>query len=156
MTEFYKKVVAKNGRVTYQLVSQYDSELHKAMPIGSHLVIITNKAESRRYKIDPTYAPMIAAGIIAEERISKHLMEQLSFKPEQTPITPEEAAAWDHMKEVFGENRSRLMYPSIAEATRAAVAEMQQVAIGLMENETLKSIYEQYVNTAILVDSEVR
>ena len=61
---FYEKV----GR-RYVPVSEYDSDLLDAFPKGTHIVMCYPGGQSRRYQIDPAYAPMIAAGRVAEEAI---------------------------------------------------------------------------------------
>ena len=66
MTTFYRKV----GR-RYQPVEEYDPELMDALPEGDHLISVRVGLTSRRFDVDPALAPMIAAGVYAEDAISR-------------------------------------------------------------------------------------
>ena len=96
MTVFYKK----QGR-RYIPVSEYDQELNDAIREGTHLIISTPGKLTRRYNVDPSFAPMIAAGIIAEDAISDVIMKVLSFTPERPPVTPEQKAAWVNYRQAL-------------------------------------------------------
>ncbi len=63
---YYEKV----GR-RYVPVSEYDSEFLDAFPKGNHLVMCYPGGTSRRFRIDPALAPMIAAGRYAEDAICR-------------------------------------------------------------------------------------
>jgi len=140
MTTFY----IKKGR-RYHPVSEYDSDLLDAFPEGSHLTICNPGIRSRRYHIDPALAPMIVAGSIAEDRITKVIMDKLSFEPESTPITPEQKEAWENMRKVFGEDLCRLKSGSVMEAVRAGVNEMVKEAAELLENPALQNSYDNFI-----------
>lgn len=140
MTTFYKKV----GR-RYHPVSEYDSELMDSYPEGTHLTICRPGTRSRRYNVEPAIAPMIAAGAIAEERITKSIMDQLSFAPVHKPITVEQKEAWENMKKAYGEDLCRLSSGSISEAVRAGVNEMVKEAEKLLENPALKNSYDNFI-----------
>ena len=58
----------KKGR-RYIPHSSYSSEFCDSFPKGTHLVQTYPGGSSRRYNIDPAYAPMIAAGRVAEDAI---------------------------------------------------------------------------------------
>lgn len=140
MTTFYRK----EGR-KYIPVSEYDNELTDAWPEGTHLTISAPGRRSRRYDVDPALAPMIAAGYTAEERITQVIMDKLSFRPEQLPVTPAQHKAWDNMKKVWGEDMCRLQSGSIGEAVRAGVDEMVKEAESLLLNPALQNSYNNYI-----------
>ena len=71
---FYKKVGRK-----YVPVYEYDQTLMDSFPKGSHLVLCYPGGSSRRFNVDPAYAPMIAAGRVAEDAISKAIMDATEF-----------------------------------------------------------------------------
>jgi hypothetical protein len=62
----------KEGR-KYIPVSEYDSDLLDSFPKGTHIVMCYPGGKSTRYGIDPAYAPMIAAGRLAEaDKLMQH------------------------------------------------------------------------------------
>jgi hypothetical protein len=140
MTTFYKKVGKR-----YFPVSEYDSDLLSAYPEGTHLTICIPGKSSRRYYIEPAFAPMIAAGSYAEEAIVQVIMEKLSLSPQKYPLTIEQKKAWENFKEVMGEDRSRLSSGSIMEAVRAGVNAMAEVAAELLENPALQNSYDSFI-----------
>jgi hypothetical protein len=140
MTTFYKKVGKR-----YIPVSQFDSELLSAYPNGTHLTICIPGKSSRRFNIEPAFAPMIAAGGYAEEAIAQVMMEKLSLSPQKYPLTIEQKKAWENFKEVMGEDNCRLSSGSIMEAVRAGVNVMAEEAKELLENPALQNSYDNFI-----------
>jgi hypothetical protein len=89
---FYEKV----GR-RYKPVYEYDQTIMDAFPKGSHLVICYPGGQSTRYNVDPAYAPMIAAGRVAENAISNAIRTATDMRPKRAPITPAQQAAWENL-----------------------------------------------------------
>jgi hypothetical protein len=141
-TVFYKKV----GR-RYQPVSEYDQDLKDSFGKGTHMVQVYPGGQSRRYNIDPDYAALIAAGRVAEDAISKTIMEKSALRiPErQQPITPEQAEAWRKLSELFGDERYALEWCSYREAAEAGVKAMMEEADKLMTNPTIRKSFERFV-----------
>jgi hypothetical protein len=146
MTTFYKK----QGR-RYVPVSEYDSEFHDSIREGTHLVVSRPGYTSRRFNVEPALAPMIAAGYIAEEKISKVIMDELAFKPEHGPLTPAQLEAWENYKQAMGDSLCRLSSNSIMNAVRAGVNEMVKESSKLMEYPSVKNSYDQFVLLSKLV-----
>jgi hypothetical protein len=144
-TIFYKK----EGR-KYVPVYEYDQTLMDAFPKGSHLVICYPGGQSTRYNIEPAYAPMIAAGRIAEDTISKALMRASDMRPKNKPLTQEQRDAWEHLIKVFGPEARQLEWPSAREACEAAVKAMQEEADNLLANPTVRKAYERFLFVAEL------
>jgi len=140
-TVFYKKV----GR-RYEPVSEYDQELIDAFTKGTHLVMVYPGGSSRRYNVDPNYAAMIAAGRVAEDAISKTIMERSALRtPERNkPITPEQKAAWEKLAELMGEERYALEWCSYREAAEAGVDAMMAEAEKLMSNPAVRKAWDQF------------
>jgi hypothetical protein len=140
---FYEKV----GR-RYKPVYEYDQTLMDALPKGSHMIQVYLGGRMTRYNIDPAYAPMIAAGRVAEEAISKKLMEaseiRMQRKDRERKLTEEERAAWDNLVRVFGDSARQLEWPSIREITEEGVKAMQAEADILMQNESVRKAYEHF------------
>jgi hypothetical protein len=141
---FYEKV----GR-RYVPVYEYDQTLMDAFPKGTHIVICYPGGQSTRYNIDPNYAAMIAAGRVAEDAISKKLMEaselRLQRKDRERALTPEERAAWDNLVAVFGDSARQLEWPSIRECAEAGVVAMQEEAKVLMTNPSVKKAWDRFM-----------
>jgi len=142
-TIFYKKV----GR-RYEPVAEYDQEHLDSFPKGNHLVMCYPGGTSRRFNIDPNYAAMIAAGRVAEDAVSKHIMEvteiRRNYKSRNTPLTPGQRAAWDKLIEEFGEDARQLEWPSARECAEEAVKAMMAEADKLMKHESVRRAYEHF------------
>ncbi len=141
---FYKKV----GR-RYEPVSEYDNELVDSFSKGTHLVMCYPGGSSRRYNVDPNYAAMIAAGRVAEDAISKKIMEvteiRRNSRSKQTPLTPSQRAAWDNLVKEFGDDAKQLEWASARECAEEAVKAMQKEADFLMQNESVRKAYEHFM-----------
>jgi len=137
---FYEKV----GR-RYKPVYEYDQTLLDAFPKGTHIVMCYPGGQSTRYNIDPAYAPMIAAGRVAEDVISKALMVASDMRPKQAPLTEEQREAWDNLVRAMGPNARMLEWPSAREATERAVKAMQEEADKLMTNSAVRLAYEHFL-----------
>lgn len=144
-TTFY----IKKGR-RYIPHSYYSNEMCDAFPKGYHLVSVYPGGSSRRFNIDPAYAPMIAAGRVAEDAISEAIRKATDLRPKTAPITPEQKEAWDNLVRVFGEDARYLDWPSAREACEAAVKAMQEEADKLLANPTVRKAYEKFLFVAEL------
>ena len=144
-TIFYKK----EGR-RYVPVYEYDQTLMDAFPKGTHLVQCYPGGQSRRFNIDPAYAPMIAAGRVAEDAISKALMRASDMRPKTKPITQKQKDAWEHLVKVFGPEARTLEWPSAREACEEAVKAMAEEAEKLLTNPSVRKAYERFLLIAEL------
>ena len=144
---FYKK----SGR-RYIPVQEYDNELLDAFPKGTHLVDVYPGGSSRRFNIDPAYAPMIAAGRVAEDAISKSIMDASALRvPERDkPLTPAQLKAWKALAKAFGKEQYALEWCSYREAAEAGVKAMQAEADKLLANPTVRKAYEKFLFVAEL------
>jgi hypothetical protein len=140
---FYEKV----GR-RYKPVYEYDQTLMDAFPKGTHIVMCYPGGQSTRYNVDPNYAAMIAAGRLAEDEISKKMMEaseiRLQRKDRDKQLTPSQRAAWDNLVNEFGDGAKQLEWASVREISEAGVTAMQEEAIKLMQNEGVRKAYEHF------------
>lgn len=138
---FYEKV----GR-RYVPVSEYDSDLLDALPKGVHIIMSYPGGQSTRYNIDPALAPMIAAGRVAEDAISKHIMDVSAMRPRSgRKLTPEQLKAWQHLCDVMGDERYALEYCSYREAAEAGVKAMMDEAEKLLSVPSVKKAYEHFL-----------
>ena len=134
----------KKGR-RYVPHSTYSSEFCDSFPKGTHLVQSYPGGSSRRYNIDPAYAPMIAAGRVAEDAISRKIMEASDLRPKRAPLTEGQKAAWDNLVKEFGEEARTLEWPSAREACEEAVKAMQVEAMKLLEHPAARKAYENFL-----------
>ena len=134
----------KEGR-KYIPVSEYDQDLMSSFPKGTHIVMCYPGGQSTRYKIDPAYAPMIAAGRLAEDAICKAIHDASEAKPKERPITDRQRVAWEEMKQAFGDEFFSLTLPSCRDLAETAVKAMQEEANMLLSNPTVCAAYEQFL-----------
>ena len=136
----------KEGR-KYVPVSEYDSDLIDAFSKGTHLVQVYPGGSSRRYNIDPAYAPMIAAGRVCEDAISRVIMNKSALRvPEKhQPLSEEQREAWEYLASTFGEERFALEWCSYREAAEAGVKAMMDEANILLSNPAVKKAWDNFM-----------
>lgn len=145
----------KEGR-KYVPVAEYDSDLSDSFHKGTHLVMVYPGGASRRYNIDPNYAAMIAAGRVAEDIISKTIMDASALRvpARDQPLTPEQLAAWHALAKAFGREQYALEWCSYREAAEAGVAAMQAEADKLLQHEAVRQAYDHFMFMAKLAYDE--
>jgi t-SNARE complex subunit (syntaxin) len=140
---FYEKVGRK-----YVPVYEYDQTLMDAFPKGTHIVMCYPGGQSTRYNVNPNYAAMIAAGRLAEDEISKKLMEaseiRMQRKDRDRELTPKQRAAWNKLIKEFGDSASQLEWASTREIAEAGVNAMQAEAEKLMQHESVRKAYDHF------------
>lgn len=143
----------KQGR-RYVPHSTYSSEFCDAFPKGTHLVQSYPGGSLRRYNIEPAYAPMIAAGRVAEDAISKRIHDATEIRRQtrnsETPLTPGQKAAWENLIKEFGDEAKQLEWASVREIAEAGVAAMAEEAEKLLENPSVRKAYERFLLVAEL------
>lgn len=137
---FYEKV----GR-RYIPVSEYDNDLLDSFPKGDHLVSVYPGGSSRRFKINPNYAAMIAAGRVAEDAMCKAIQQASEMRPRQTPITEGQRRAWRKLAKEFGDDLATLNISSARDIAEAGLRAMELEADKMMSNESVRKAYEHFV-----------
>jgi hypothetical protein len=137
---FYEKV----GR-RYKPVYEYDQTLMDAFPKGNHLVMCNPGGKSIRYHIDPNYAAMIAAGVVAEDAVSAAIVESKELKPQKTPITEHQQKLWRELAASFNQDDYPLIRPAAADAGRAAVKAMMEEADKLMTHPSVRKAFDHFI-----------
>lgn len=145
----------KKGR-KYVPVAEYDSDYLDSFPRGNHLVMCYPGGSSRRFHIDPNYAALIAAGRVAEDAISKHIMEvsALRVPDRERPLADEQRTAWENFSKAMGKEVYALEYCSYREAAEAGVKAMQEEADKLMSNPVVRKAYERFLMIAELTKEQ--
>lgn len=137
---FYEKI----GR-RYVPVREYDSEINYGMPEGHHLIVVRPGSTSYRYNVDPAFAPLIAAGLYAEDTIASAIIDSSSLRPSHTPLTQEQIDAWKKLSEAFGESSHTLQCPSANDIARSAVTALQNEAQVLLSYPAVKNAYDEFM-----------
>jgi hypothetical protein len=143
----------KKGR-NYVPVAEYDSDFWDSFTKGNHLVMCYPGGSSRRFNIDPAYAPMIAAGRVAEDAVCAAIARANEIRPTRKAMTVEEKAAWENLVAVWGDEARSLVHPSSRDIAEAAVTAMQVEADKLLEHPTVREAYEHFLFVAKLVYNE--
>ena len=133
----------KKGR-KYVPHSTYSPEFCDSFPKGTHLVDVYPGGSSRRFNIDPAYAPMIAAARVAEDKICEAMMKASELRPQTTPITPAAQRAWQKLKKELG-NDAGLTRGSARDLTETAVKAMADEAEKLLSNPAVRKAYERFL-----------
>ena len=145
----------KKGR-KYIPHSSYSTEFCDSFPKGTHLVDVYPGGSSRRFNIDPAYAPMIAAGRVAEDAICEALRKSSEMKPQRTPITPGQKKAWEKLAKEFGDELCPLTYGSTRDHAEAAVKAMMEEADKLLTNPSVRKAYERFLFIAELTKEHTK
>lgn len=142
-----KKVFYEKKGRRYVPVAEYDQDLMDSFTRGNHLVMCYPGGSSRRFNIDPNYAALIAAGRVAEDTISKHLMNVSALRvPEKAqPLTEDQRTAWEAFNKAMGDERFALEWCSYREAAEAGVNAMMQEAEKLLENPVVRKAFERFL-----------
>ena len=134
----------KQGR-RYVPVSEYDNDLLDSFTKGNHLVMSYPGGTSRRFNIDPAYAPMIAAGRVAEDAICNALHKASEMRPQRTPITLGQKRAWEKLAKEFGDALCPLQHASARDLAEAGIKAMQEEADKLMKHEGVRKAYDHFM-----------
>lgn len=139
----------KKGR-RYVPHSAYSSEFCDSFPKGTHLVQSYPGGSSRRYNIDPAYAPLIAASRVAEDAMCRAIQKASEMRPQQTPITEGQRKAWTKLAKEFGTELATLQTNSAHDIAEAGINALIQEADRLLENPTVRHAYEKFLFVAEL------
>jgi hypothetical protein len=141
---FYEKV----GR-RYVPVSEYDNELIDSYWKGSTLIVSKPGSTIRKYDVDPAFAPMAAAGIYAQDKISQAIMQaseiRMQEKDRKRPLTVSQKDAWDNLVKEFGDSARQLEWPSVREAAEAGTKAMEDEVEKMLTVPAVKHAYEQFL-----------
>lgn len=134
----------KKGR-RYVPHSTYSNEFCDSFPKGTHLVDVYPGGTSRRFNINPAYAPMIAAGRVAEDAMSRAISKASELRPRQTPLTEGQRRAWKKLAKEFGDELATLNINSSRDIAEAGLKALHEEADKLMQNETVRKAYDHFI-----------
>jgi hypothetical protein len=147
---FYEKV----GR-RYVPVHEYDEYLMDGLPYGNHMIMCYPGGKSTRYNIDPALAPMIAAGRVAEDRMSEAVRRASEMRPRRKELTHDQQRAWQRLNRALGDDVYTLEIASARDIAEAGLKAMQQEAEQLLINPAVKLAYEQFLLVCELTKKQV-
>lgn len=137
---FYEKV----GR-RYVPVREYNDELMSSFPKGTHLVVSMPGRTMNRYDVDPAFAPLIAAGLYAEDAVIDAVYKASELRPTKEPITEQQRAAWEKLGEAFGDKLATLERASARDVAEVGINKMIEEAEKLMTNPAVRKAYEHFL-----------
>jgi hypothetical protein len=140
----------KKGR-RYVPVSEYDSEYLDSFSKGTHIVMCYPGGQSRRYNIDPAYAPMIAAGRVAEDAICGAIRKASEMRPQRIPLTPGQLKAWKKLAKEFGDDLATLNINSARDIAEAGIQAQIAEAEKLLTHEAVRKAYDHFMLICQLV-----
>jgi hypothetical protein len=141
----------KKGR-RYVPVSEYDNEYLDSFPKGNHLVMCYPGGASRRFRIEPALAPMIAAGRYAEDAICRRIQQETELRPVNREIDEETQRKWKKFISTIPEDfRFMFTHGSARDAAEAGVKAMQEEADKLMQHESVRKAYDHFMLMCELV-----
>ena len=148
-----KTYYEKKGR-NYVPVAEYDNDLMDSFHKGTHLVMVYPGGTSRRYNIDPAYAPMIAAARVAEDAICTAISKASELRPQRTLLTEGQKKAWEKLAEELGDELATLNGLCIRDCAEAGINAMQEEANKLLTNPAVKKAYDHFLLVAELTREE--
>jgi hypothetical protein len=141
----------KKGR-RYVPVSEYDNEYLDSFPKGNHLVMCYPGGASRRFRIEPALAPMIAAGRYAEDAICRRIQQETELRPVNREVDEETQRKWKKFISTIPEDfRFMFTHGSARDAAEAGVKAMQEEADKLMQHESVRKAYDHFMLMCELV-----
>ena len=144
----------KRGR-RYVPVAEYDGDFIDSYTHGTHLLMVYPGGQSRQYNIDPAYAPMIAAGRVAQDAVCRAISKASEMRPARTPITIGQKKAWEKLAKELGDELATLNGLCIRDCAEAGIQAMQAEADKLLTNPAVKLAYEQFLLVCELTKKQV-
>ena len=144
----------KRGR-KYVPVMEYDEYLMDGLPQGNHMIMCYPGGRSTRYNIDPALAPMIAAGRVAEDRMSEAVRKASEMRPCRKELTHDQQRAWTRLNRTMGDDIYTIEVASARDIAEAGLKAMQAEAEQLLTNPAVKLAYEQFLLVCELTKKQV-
>lgn len=136
---FYEKV----GR-RYQPVSEYDSDLMDSFDQGDHLVS-RRRGVTSRCRVNPAFAPMIAAGLYAQDSMTRAIAQAMELKPEPVKLTPHQRVLITELTASMNQQDARWIRASAYDVAIAGVRALEEEAKALLKDEAVRHAYEQFL-----------
>jgi len=139
----------KQGR-RYHPVHYYDHDVMDSLPIGSHLITVTDTGRMYRQNVTPDYAPVAAIGMYAQRFLTDQIREASEMKPYNREVSSEQRALFDQFLESLGEESCMLTYGSAYDIASEVVSHVEKEIQSLLENPSVKNAYDHFLLLAKL------
>lgn len=147
-----KKIYYEKRGKRYVPVAEYDNDWMDSFPKGNHLIMCYPGGVSRRYKIEPSLAPMIAAGRVAEDAICRRIQQETELRPANREIDEQTHRKWKKFISTIPEDfRYMFTHGCARDAAEAGVKAMQEEADRLMQHESVRKAYDHFMLMCELV-----
>jgi hypothetical protein len=98
---------------------------------------------------------MIAAGRVAEEKMSEAVRRASEMRPRKKELTVEQQRAWQRLNKSMGDDIYTLEVGSSRDIAEAGLKAMQEEAEHLLTNPAVKLAYEQFLLVCELTKKSV-
>ena len=137
---YYEKVGRK-----YVPVSEYDGDFLDSFREGTHLIMSYPGGQTRRYNIDPAYAPLIAAGRVSLDSMTRAMRMASELKPQRTPLTTGQHRAWKKLAKEFGDDLCALNHASAHDIAEAGLNALIVDSDILLSNPSVREAYDHFI-----------
>jgi len=115
------------------------------LPVGAHLIVIDGGCTTRKYNIDPDYAPMLAAVMYCRDELANAIGEATSARPRNQPITELQRKKWEEFAESMGESLMLLQHDSTYDVAEKVLKMLIARSDELLKNESVKLAHDQFL-----------
>jgi hypothetical protein len=136
---FYKK----EGR-KYVPVSYYDSNALNGVPQGATLIVKQGHLTMRKYDVDIESAPLVAAVMSMQDRVSSAIHKETEARPHTRQLTEQERDDWQKLIDKHGELFRYMEYASCREIAENLLTELQKDVEKAHTNPSVKEAFEHY------------
>ena len=144
-----KKYYEKQGR-RYVEVAEYDSDFMDSFPMGATLVVREKGCTTRKYNVEPAFIELLAAATIMGDELSQLIYKASEARPERSPITEEQRAAWEHLAKVMGKELFMLQYGSCRDIADKILKALQERVEGVSANPLVEDARQSYITAVML------
>jgi hypothetical protein len=104
--------------------------------------------------VEPNHAALIAAARVAEDAMSEAIRKASEMRPQRTPITEQQQQAWKKLAQAFGDDLATLNINCARDIAEAGLKALEAEADKLMQHESVKRAYEQFLLVCELTKKE--
>lgn len=107
-------IYIKVGR-RYKPIYEYDPKVCDSFPVGSHLVVCEPGHMLTRFRVEPDFAPVLAAIASGREAMVTAIQQATLLRPGDGKLSPKQLKAFEDWKKATGEETLILERPSASD-----------------------------------------